>query len=65
MTEVWRNDDHGELDDIAVPRVECFRMERMGARQWWIGLSLADGRLIHLDIVGTKTGVVTTRRDDD
>ena len=64
VEEVWRLDDDGGLDDVCVPNVDTFRLERMGTHEWWIGLYLADGRLVHIDLVGGKRGTVATKRDD-
>lgn len=63
--EAWRLDDAGALDDVVVPHVETFRLERMNNNAWWIGLYLADGRLIHVDLVaGRRSHIVASRRDD-
>ena len=65
VKEVWRLDGDGGLDDVAVPHVDCFRLERMGKHQWWIGLYLADGRFVHIDLhADRKHGVTATKRDD-
>src|SRR5262245_63057884 len=48
--ERWDNDDNGKLDDIVVPDVRVFHMERMDAEAWWIGLTRADGSVVHIDI---------------
>jgi hypothetical protein len=62
--EEWRLDDDGELDDVVVPHVSLFRLERMDANAWWIGLTVADGRTIHVDLVATASGVVAIKRED-
>lgn len=64
--ERWDNDDSGELDDVVVPDVSCFRLERMNTGQWWIGLYRPNGELIHIDI-GAKNprcAVIASRRED-
>jgi hypothetical protein len=65
--EAWRLDDRGQLDDVVVPNVAMFRMERMSAYEWWIGLYYPDGRLVHIDLfrgTGRFGGLVARRRDD-
>lgn len=46
---VKRNQD-GSLDELVVRQVETFHIEQMDRESWWIGLSLADGRSIRIDI---------------
>lgn len=62
--EEWRLDDRGELDDVVVPNVACFRLERMGKGQWWIGLYRANGSLVHIDLYAKRAEVTATKRDD-
>lgn len=53
-------------DDVVVPDVSCFRLERMNDSTWWIGLYRPDGSLVHIDL-GAKNGrscVVAHRRED-
>lgn len=64
VPEAWRLDDEGQLDDICLPDVECFRMERMDVNYWWIGLYCKDGRRIHIDLCATSEGVMATKRVD-
>jgi len=46
---IGRNED-GSLDEVVVHNVASFHIEQMNARDWWIGLELADGRRITLAI---------------
>jgi len=59
IKEAWRVDDSGQLDDIVVPDVRLFRMERMDDDEWWIGLHLRDGRLIHLHVTASASPSLT------
>ena len=62
--EDWRLDDDGGLDDIVVPDVQTFRMERMDVNAWWIALYFADGRVEHINLVADQTGIVARRETD-
>lgn len=63
-TERWDNDGEGELDDVCVPDVTMFRLERMDNNFWWIGLYKKDGTLVHIDIIAEQSGIVATKRED-
>lgn len=62
--EVWRCDDEGYLDDVCVPDVAYFRMERMDINAWWIGITRADGRLVHIHLVVHAEGLIAHRTED-
>lgn len=62
--ERWDNDERGQLYDVVVPDVACFRLERMDNNFWWIGLYRQNGTLIHVDIVAKKSGMIAIRRED-
>lgn len=64
-TEAWRTDEQGELDDVVVPDVETFRLERLGVGQWWIGLYRTDGSCVHIDIAGDRRAVVRAFKRED
>jgi deoxycytidylate deaminase len=64
QSEGWCDDDDGRLDDIVVPNVATFRMERMDRNKWWIGLYRVDGSMVHVDLALTKHGVIATKRED-
>ena len=64
IKETWALDNEGKLDDITVPDVETFRMERMDSNFWWIGLHTKDGRRIHLDLIPDQAGIKVTKRED-
>mgnify|MGYP001577781929 CR=1 FL=1 len=61
--ERWDNDEEGELDDIVVPDVKLFRMERMDSNYWWVCLYTKDGREIHMDLLPEQNGITLTRRE--
>ncbi len=63
-SERWDNDDRGLLDDVVVPDVATFRLERMNDRGWWIGLYRRDGTLIHIDVFGEGRRIDARRRED-
>ena len=62
--ERWDNDADGLLDDVVVPDVAYFHLERMSNSHWWIGLYRKDGSLIHIDIFAKRASVVARRRSD-
>lgn len=62
--ERWDPDENGQLDDIVLPAVKLFRMERMDNDHWWIGLYTEDERQIHLDITMDQAGIQVTKRED-
>ena len=62
--ERWANDAEGQLDDVVVPDVACFRLERMSDSSWWIGLYRKDGSLVHIDISAKRAHVTARRRED-
>lgn len=61
--ERWDLDDEGDLDDVVVPDITTFRLERMDNNYWWIGLYKKDGTLIHIDLIAGQSGVLAVRRD--
>ena len=62
--ERWDLDEEGNLDDVVVPDVACFRLERMDHNEWWIGMYDKNGKLTHIDITAEANGVIARRRDD-
>lgn len=64
IKEEWRHDSEGDLDDIVVPNVSTFHMERLDVNRWWIGIYRADGTMVHIDLTTEGSGVIATRRED-
>lgn len=44
------HDDPDSADDMFLPGVVSFRMERMDNHAYWIGLTLADGTQVNIDV---------------
>ena len=44
------HDDPESADDMYLPGVVSFRMERMTEHYYWIGLTLADGTQVNIDV---------------
>lgn len=47
-----RLDEDGELDEVVASGTMTFHLERMDDEEWWIGLTFADGKTLHVDISG-------------
>jgi hypothetical protein len=48
-------DADGELDEVVVHVPRLVHLERMSMGDIWIGITLADGRTVHVDL-STKNG---------
>ncbi len=61
----WRRDDKGELDDVVVDDVACFRMERMTHDHIWGAVHRNDGSRTTFDIHGNRGAKVSLRHEED
>lgn len=58
--ELWyelRPDCDGKLDDLVFVGAEYVHIERMDRHYWWIGVTMKDGRKVHINI-GAKRAAV-------
>lgn len=53
-----RRDTDGTVDEVVVEHPTCVHFERMGDADLWCGITLADGRMLHVDI-GAKSDTLT------
>jgi hypothetical protein len=53
----------GTLDEIVVGDVQTFHLEQMNTCGWWIGLTLANGKDIHINL--WSKAAVYARADDE
>jgi hypothetical protein len=44
----YRHRRDGRLDEIGVEGPAAVHIERMAQNEWWVGITLADGRLVHV-----------------
>jgi hypothetical protein len=51
-----RYDDDGELDEVVVRGCSLAHLERMDLGGWWLGLTLADGRTVHVRLGARNPG---------
>jgi hypothetical protein len=54
LSPVVRRNADGTVDEVTASLVQHFHLEQMGKRDWWIGLRLADGREVHINLSSKK-----------
>ena len=50
------HDNPDSADDMYLPGVVAFRMERMDSDCYWIGLTLANGEQVNVDVTSIRRG---------
>jgi len=57
---VIRPDEDGHLDEVVARNVSCVHLERMSTSGWFLGIYLADGTEIRVDIGAKRAQVDAT-----
>jgi hypothetical protein len=62
MTFEIRNDADGALDEV-IAHNAFVHLERMDTNAWWLGITLPDGRCIHVNLA-TKRSAILARAEE-
>lgn len=59
-TPELRFDERHKLDDVVIPNVKLFRMERMDKNVWWMRLYMPDGKdfVFHVASSGREISII-------
>lgn len=54
MNHEVRLDEDGTLDEVVAERPQFVHLERMSDESVWIGITTADGTVVHVNVVSPK-----------